>query len=269
MSWGQEEGGEGGGGVRGGEGGKFKFDKEPAVEESYDEAAGGGAFAMARAGVGSQAARGPVGSQVARGPAASEAVAGFTSKFGNVVLSHPVSPEPAGVDAVSLREREREKELKAKKGQEGQEGQEEVAGITALSKFGNIQLVGPPALSPPGSPTQHVHPPGSPHLARPTAPAPPLSGGSVRKEDLGVDHDTILEALNKFSDKDAARRLPSASAEVEGEGAGDVGYGSVLLSLYFLSLCFLSLCLPLAETLLACARPSSRSVLHQTACNQP
>lgn len=57
----------------------------------------------------------------------------FASKFGNLLLSLPLSPEP---EAASER-------------------QDEVR-VAALSKFGNIQLVGPPSLSPPSSPTPQV-----------------------------------------------------------------------------------------------------------------
>ena len=57
----------------------------------------------------------------------------FASKFGNLLLSLPLSPEPEA----------------------SSERQDEVR-VAALSKFGNIQLVRPPSLSPPGSPVPPV-----------------------------------------------------------------------------------------------------------------
>jgi hypothetical protein len=52
-----------------------------------------------------------------------------------------------------------------------------------------------------------------------------VRNNQVATQGSSVDHETILQALHKFSEKDSVRRLPSASVEAEGEGAGDVGYG--------------------------------------------
>ena len=49
--------------------------------------------------------------------------------------------------------------------------------------------------------------------------------GAWTRDALGVDHDTLRQALSNFSQKEAQQRLPSV--EVECEGAGDVGYASI------------------------------------------
>ena len=69
----------------------------------------------------------------------------FTSKFGNLVLSMPFSPEPE--HAPSTEDRfDGQADEEAEKGIEHPEVR-----VTSLSKFGNIQLVGPPSLSPAGT----------------------------------------------------------------------------------------------------------------------
>ena len=46
---------------------------------------------------------------------------------------------------------------------------------------------------------------------------------------MGVNHDTILRALEQFEKKEQKmpEQLPSREAPDEGEGAGEVGYASI------------------------------------------
>ncbi len=52
-----------------------------------------------------------------------------------------------------------------------------------------------------------------------------VEAGAWTRDALGVDHDTLRQALSNFSQKEAQLRLPSVEAECE--GAGDVGYASI------------------------------------------
>ena len=49
--------------------------------------------------------------------------------------------------------------------------------------------------------------------------------GAWTGDALGVDHDTLRQALHNFSQKEARERLPSVESECQ--GAGDVGYASI------------------------------------------
>jgi hypothetical protein len=54
-------------------------------------------------------------------------------------------------------------------------------------------------------------------------------GGGASGDGMGVNHDTILRALEQFEKKEKKmpEQLPSREAPDEGEGAGEVGYASI------------------------------------------